>query len=176
LTQAIPKTIENHQAQGNNKPKVLQSFDPPFPKGARGITHPNRSPTAYSSPMPLRTSHFHLPYNPKLVERAKQMRRNPTPAEKKLWEEYLKTFPHRVLRQRPIDHFITDFYCAALRLVIEVDGEVHFSEAAQARDAERSIELEKYGLQIIRFTNDEVINNFNHVCQQLTEMIDQVVF
>jgi very-short-patch-repair endonuclease len=124
--------------------------------------------------MPLRKSHFHLPYNPKLVERAKQMRRNPTPAEKKLWEEYLKTFPHRVLRQRPIDHFIADFYCAALHLVIEVDGDVHFSAAAQARDAERSIELEKYGLQIIRFTNDEVINNFNHVCQQLTEMIDRV--
>lgn len=123
--------------------------------------------------MPLSKSPFYLPYNPKLVDRAKQMRRNPTPAEKKLWEEYLKTFPHRVLRQRPIDHFIVDFYCAALRLVIEVDGSVHFSEAAQAHDAERLIELEKYGLQIIRFTNDEVINNFENVCNQIAELLNR---
>ena len=91
--------------------------------------------------MPLNESPFHLPYNSKLVDRAKQMRRNPTPAEKKLWEEYLKTFSHRVLRQRPIEHFIVDFYCAALRLVIEIDGEVHLCESAQTYDAERTILL-----------------------------------
>jgi very-short-patch-repair endonuclease len=100
------------------------------------------------------------------------MRRNPTPAEKKLWEEYLKTFPHRVLRQRPIENFIVDFYCAALRLVIEIDGAVHFSESAQTYDTERTIELEKYGLRIIRFTNDEVMNNFEDVCQQIAELLD----
>jgi very-short-patch-repair endonuclease len=122
--------------------------------------------------MPPNESPFHLPYNSKLVDRAKQMRRNPTPAEKKLWEEYLKTFPHRVLRQRPIENFIVDFYCAALRLVIEIDGAVHLSESAQTYDAERTIELEKYGLQIIRFTNDEVINNFDDVCKQIAELLD----
>ena len=124
--------------------------------------------------MPLNESPFHLPYNSKLVDRAKQMRRNPTPAEKKLWEEYLKTFPHRVLRQRPIEHFIVDFYCAALRLVIEIDGEVHLCESAQTYDAERTIELEKYGLRIIRFTNDEAINNFENVCKQIVELLDRV--
>ncbi len=101
------------------------------------------------------------------------MRRNPTPAEKKLWEEYLKTFPHRVLRQRPIEHFIVDFYCAALRLVIEIDGSAHLSEPAQTYDAERTIELEKYGLRIIRFTNDEVINNFEDVCKQIVKVQDR---
>jgi very-short-patch-repair endonuclease len=68
----------------------------------------------------LEISRFHLPYNSKLVARAKHFRQHPTPAEEKLWQEYLKTFPYRVLRQRPIDHFIVDFYCAALKLVIEV--------------------------------------------------------
>jgi very-short-patch-repair endonuclease len=144
----------------------------PLSKGARGITQPKRSPINRSFSMSLQKSYFHLPYNPKLVERAKQMRRNPTPAEKKLWEEYFKHFPYRVLRQRPIDHFIVDFYCAALHLVIEVDGDVHFSEASQSLDTERSTELEKYGLQIIRFTNSEVMHNFEHVCQQLTEMMN----
>lgn len=103
------------------------------------------------------------------------MRRNPTPAEKKLWEEYLKTFPHRVLRQRPIENFIVDFYCATLRLVIEIDGAVHFSESAQTYDAERTIELEKYGLRIIRFTNVEVINNFENVYKQIAESISKVI-
>jgi very-short-patch-repair endonuclease len=146
---------------------------PPF-EGGWGDLNPRRSPiTHYYHPlMPLNESPFHLPYNSKLVDRAKQMRRNPTPAEKKLWEEYLKTFPHRVLRQRPIEHFIVDFYCAALRLVIEIDGAVHLSESAQTYDAERTIELEKYGLRIIRFTNDEVMNNFEDVCQQIAELLD----
>ena len=130
--------------------------------------------------MPPNESPFYLPYNSKLVDRAKQMRRNPTPAEKKLWDEYLKTFPHRVLRQRPIEHFIVDFYCAALRLVIEIDGAVHLSKSAQTYDAERTIllqrgyanELEKYGLRIIRFTNDDVMNNFEAVCKQIAAPID----
>ena len=52
---------------------------------------------------------FHLPYNPDLVARAREMRKNPSPAEKKLWYGYLRNFKHRVLRQRPIDHFIVDF-------------------------------------------------------------------
>lgn len=119
----------------------------------------------------LETSHFYLPYNSKLVARAKHFRQNPTPAEQKLWKEYLKTFPYRVLRQRPIDHFIVDFYCAALKLVIEVDGDVHLSEESQIYDLERSLELSKYGLQILRFTNNEVINNFDSVCQQIERFV-----
>ncbi|HBE56853.1 MAG TPA: endonuclease, partial [Cyanobacteria bacterium UBA11366] len=75
----------------------------------------------------LKHSDFHLPYNPALVARAKELRKNMTPAEKKLWYGYLRTFQFRVLRQRPIDHFIVDFYCPSLKLVIEVDGESHFT-------------------------------------------------
>ncbi|MEG4535481.1 DUF559 domain-containing protein [Microcoleus sp. D2_18a_D3] len=76
----------------------------------------------------LNDSNFHLPYNPKLIPIAKQLRKNPTPAEKKLWQDFLRNFPFRVLRQRPIDNFIVDFYCAALQLGIEIDGESHFTE------------------------------------------------
>jgi very-short-patch-repair endonuclease len=50
-----------------------------------------------------------------------------TPAEKRLWYGYLRAFKFRVLRQRPIDNFIVDFFCAQLKLVIEVDGEGHFT-------------------------------------------------
>lgn len=53
------------------------------------------------------------------------MRRNPTPAEQKLWEDVLKHRPlgYKFTRQKPLDFFIVDFYCAKLRLAIELDGE-----------------------------------------------------
>lgn len=119
----------------------------------------------------LNNSNFHLPYNPKLVPIAKELRKNPTPAEKKLWQDCLRNFPVRVLRQRPIDHFIVDFYCAALKLVIEVDGEGHFTEQGKQYDAERTQILQGYGLKVIRFTNVEVLQNFEGVCQELWDLI-----
>jgi very-short-patch-repair endonuclease len=117
---------------------------------------------------------FHLPYNPQLIEIAKQLRKNMTPAETKLWYNYLKTFKFRVLRQRPIDNFIVDFYCAELRLVIEVDGNTHFTDDGKAYDLERTQILESYGLKVIRFTNDEVLNSFEGVCVKIGELIDDV--
>jgi very-short-patch-repair endonuclease len=106
---------------------------------------------------------FHLPYNPGLVQRAREMRKNPTAAEKKLWMEYLRNFKYRVLRQRSIDNYIVDFYCAKLKLVIEVDGDSHFNEEAQAYDEQRTRILEGYGLRVLRFTNTEVLQNFEAV-------------
>ena len=110
------------------------------------------------------TNHHHLPYNPKLVERAKELRKNMTKAERKLWYEYLKNFQYRVHRQRPIDQFIVDFYCPELKLVIEIDGDIHNSEDAQNYDLERTQILSGYGLTVIRFTNQEVLSNFEEVC------------
>ena len=112
----------------------------------------------------MRESNYHLPYNPKLVQRARELRKNMTKAERKLWYEYLRNFPLRVHRQRPIDHFIVDFYCPKLKLVIEIDGESHNSKQAQIYDAERTRRLEGYGLKVIRFTNEEVLTNFEGVC------------
>lgn len=110
---------------------------------------------------------FHLPYNRALVERAKELRKNPTPAEKKLWP-YLRTLEFRVLRQRPILNFIVDFYIPALRPVIEIDGDSHFTEQGQAHDAERTVQLETLGLRVLRFTNAEVMESLEGVVQQIS--------
>ena len=107
----------------------------------------------------------HLPYNPKLIEKAKELRKNMTPAEKKLWNNYLKTLKTRFLRQRPIDNFIVDFYCAKLRLVIEIDGETHFTDEAKTYDAQRTLILQGYGLQVIRFINNDVYHKIEGVCE-----------
>lgn len=114
---------------------------------------------------------YYLPYNKNLVERAKELRKNMTVAEKAIWHKYLRNFPYRVLRQRPIDNFIVDFYCPQLKLVIEIDGDTHFSENAQNYDAERTTVLESYGLKVIRFTNDEVLTNLEGVCREIEGLI-----
>ena len=119
----------------------------------------------------LNTTNFHLPYNAQLVARAKELRQNLTPAEKKLWQEYLRNFPFRVLRQRPIEYFIVDFYCAALKVVIEVDGESHFTEEGRLYDLERTQVLAGYGLKVIRFTNEQVMREFEGVCRRIEEEI-----
>jgi len=116
------------------------------------------------------TSIYHLPYNPRLVERARELRQNQTAAEKKLWYGFLQTFKYRVLRQRPIDNYVVDFYCAQLKLVIEIDGDTHFSNEGQNYDEARTKILEGYGLRVLRFTNDEVLNKFEAVCTVITDI------
>jgi len=117
---------------------------------------------------PLRRN---LPYHPKLVARARELRKSMTPAEKRLWL-YLRQLPCRVLRQHPIGRYIVDFYVPQHRLVIEVDGDTH-SEAAQQRyDAERTRRLEALGLRVLRFTNAEVLGNIDGVWEVLCRALE----
>ena len=121
--------------------------------------------------MNLRHSQNHLPYNPELVARAKKLRKNMAAAEKKLWYGYLRTFPHRVYRQRPIDHYIVDFYCPKLKLVIEVDGDSHFTPEALEYDQKKTEILEGYGLTVVRFTNAEIVDSFEGVCAVIPKLL-----
>ena len=89
---------------------------------------------------------FFHDYNKKHTPRAKELRKTMTPAERKIWYDYLqplqKQIEMRILRQRPIDQFIVDFYIPKAKLVIEIDGETHFSEEGRAYDLERTEVLE----------------------------------
>jgi len=75
------------------------------------------------------------------------------------------------LRQRPIDNFIVDFYCASAKLVVEIDGDSHAGDEAAASDMQRTHVLEGYGLTVVRFTNREVSCNFEGVCSQIEKLI-----
>jgi len=115
-----------------------------------------------------------IPYNLKLKDRAREMRKNMTEAEKKLWFELLvadKFHGLRFLRQKPIDNFIVDFYCSKLRLVIEVDGDSHFSEQGEAYDEERTFILNKYGIEVIRYNNNDIFNNIEGVGKHLESVV-----
>ena len=74
-----------------------------------------------------------LPYDRHLTERAQALRREMTPQERKLWYQFLRQYPVKVYRQRVIDHFIADFYCAKAKLVIELDGSQHYTEQGKCR-------------------------------------------
>lgn len=108
-----------------------------------------------------------LPYDRHLTERAQALRREMTPQERKLWYQFLRQYPVKVYRQRVIDHFIADFYCAKAKLVIELDGSQHYTEQGKAYDEERSAILHGYGLKVLRFSNRDVNNHFDAVCETI---------
>jgi len=114
-------------------------------------------------------SNHRLSYNPKLKDRAKELRKNMTKAEKKIWFEFLKDWKYRVLRQRLIDNFIVDFYCNDLSLVIEIDWDTHYEDWALEYDNERTKILESYNLKVVRFTNIDIFSNFENVCEVLNK-------
>jgi very-short-patch-repair endonuclease len=90
-----------------------------------------------------------------------------TEQEKKLWYLFLKGYPIRFLRQKVMDRFIVDFYCASAKLVIELDGRQHCEEDAVIYDNERSAILEGLGLRVIRFANLAVDRHFEAVCKKI---------
>ena len=99
---------------------------------------------------------------------ARTNRKNPTPAEHKMWQELRGNklgAPFR--RQHAIESFIVDFVCLPAWLIIEVDGSIH-AEIDQAEyDGGRTYELEKLGYSIVRFTNEEVLNHTPRVLQHI---------
>ncbi|MCX6147018.1 MAG: endonuclease domain-containing protein [Candidatus Kapabacteria bacterium] len=113
-----------------------------------------------------------LPYNPKLVERARELRKNLTEMEKKIWFQFLRNHIIVFHRQKIIDNFIVDFYCSKAKLIIEIDGDSHFTENGLEYDILRTSILENYNLKLIRFTNIEVRNNFEYVCMKINEELE----
>lgn len=118
---------------------------------------------------------MHIGAKPELFRHAQEMRKNPTESEKRMWNILRKFRPEGYIfrRQHPVDIFIADFYCHKLKLIIEVDGDVHNSEQSKEYDNGRSGELEKYGLNIIRFTNDQVLKDPDNVTLQIKNFINK---
>ncbi len=112
-------------------------------------------------------------YTRALIPRAQQMRREMTKAEARLWFEVLRDFEPRVRRQRPIGGFIADFYCAACKVVIEVDGDSHFTPDGLHYDAQRTALLEGLGLRVLRFSNADVFENLHGVTVQIIEVLQK---
>lgn len=117
-----------------------------------------------------KTRRGNIKYLDKLREIARNNRNNPTQAEFIMWQFLRKNkFDYKFTRQKPIFRFILDFYCSELLLAIEVNGDSHDSKMNY--DLERDKYLEKSNIKTVRFTNDQVLNDFLKVKDELLPLI-----
>ncbi len=98
-----------------------------------------------------------------------------TPQERKLWYLFLRKYPIKIYKQRIIDQYIVDFYCAKAKLVIEIDGSQHYTEEGMYHDANRSCAFEKYDLTVMRFSNREIDKEFDAVCEAIHAKIQYAI-
>ena len=99
-----------------------------------------------------------IPYNPKLKELARELRKNATKAERVLWKSLSgkQCFGYDFHRQKPLGNFIVDFFCQELMLAIEVDGISHNQPKVHAKDLEKEVFLNGLGITVIRFQDDDI--------------------
>ena len=112
-------------------------------------------------------------HNKSLVSNAKNLRKNLTKEERRLWYDYLRTYPVKFLRQKIIGKYIVDFYCAKAKLIVELDGSQHYEEKGMEYDAERTAFLEQYGIRVLRIPNNEVNKNLSGVCEYIDFAVKQ---
>ena len=105
------------------------------------------------------------------VGKARHLRRRQTVAEKELWQKLRAGRFHglKFRRQAPIDPYIVDFYCSEKRLVIEIDGSVHFEDQQAKKDRKRTAFLQDKGLRVVRFTNTQVRENIDWVLEEIAK-------
>ncbi|WP_417412714.1 endonuclease domain-containing protein [Hoeflea sp.] len=108
--------------------------------------------------------------DPKMIPRARMLRRTMTEGEKRLWAElrdFKRLYGLHVRKQVPIGPFIADFAIHSAKLVIEVDGEHHFTADGQAKDARRDDWLKNAGYRIVRFNTGELADAFDGCIEQI---------
>lgn len=96
-----------------------------------------------------------------------------TKEERRLWYDFLRTYPIRFTRQKILVRYIVDFYCARAKLVVELDGSQHYEDGYAERDAERTAFLTAYGLRVLRIPNNEISRNFRGVCEEIDAVVSQ---
>ena len=112
-------------------------------------------------------------HNPTLTGNARTLRRNMTRQERHLWYDCLRVYPVRFLRQKVVDNYIADFYCAAAGLVIELDGSQHYDKKESLYDSVRTEHMERRGLTVVRIPNNEVDANFRSVCEYIDSLVKE---
>lgn len=118
---------------------------------------------------PLKSDDMWKGASPQIFSNANKLRRNSTEAEERLWlavkNNQIEECKFR--RQHPLSIYVADFYCHALKLVIEIDGGYHLDDEQRLLDEKRTSDIEFQGLKVIRFTNEEIM-------LKLPEVIDKI--
>ena len=137
----------------------------PSPREGKGIRDAGQKRLINQEEPP----HFTVPRQTRnlLIEQAREMRKNPTKAESRLWGELRakKLGGYKFRRQHPLGSFIVDFYCPLRKLVIEIDGPIHVSQ--KAYDDTREYYLKSMGYQVLRFDNLQVEHYLSGVLKEI---------
>lgn len=112
-------------------------------------------------------------YNSKLAANAKLLRKNMTKEERHLWYDFLKEFPVMVHRQKVIGNYIVDFYIAEAKLVIELDGSQHYGIEGKQMDEIRDSYLNSLGLSVLRYSNADINQRFQSVCEDIWNRVNK---
>jgi len=114
------------------------------------------------------TRHLH----PAILSRARELRREMTPQERKLWQRLRRKqlFGIKFRRQHPIHRFILDFFCYEHKLTVEIDGDSHYQPDQQEYDQARTDWLAQHGIRVIRFTNRDVDTNIEGVLDEIAQV------
>jgi very-short-patch-repair endonuclease len=110
-----------------------------------------------------------LPFNKSLKSKARALRKNKTEAEQLLWSKVRRKQlkGKQFYRQKNIGNYIVDFYCAAAKLVIELDGSQHYTKEGRAKDQGRDAYLQNLGLRVVRFSDTDVLKNTDAVVERI---------
>ena len=110
------------------------------------------------------------------LEQRREQRKNLTPAERKLWQKLRskKLAGLKFRRQHQIGHYIVDFYCPKLALIIEIDGSIHVEPQKIEEDKRRQKELEHRGYRVIRYNNNDVVWNINGVYSDIIKICNNL--
>ncbi len=111
-------------------------------------------------------------HNPNLTSLARNLRKDMTPEEYRVWYQYVRRKPIRVLRQKVVENYILDFYYAPKKIAIELDGSQHYSDEGLLKDQIRTEHIAQYGITVYRIPNNAVNSNFEGVCQYLDELFE----
>ena len=107
------------------------------------------------------------------TQRARELRKNQTDAEKLLWKHIRnrQLSGYKFRRQCPLGNYIVDFICLSLKLIIELDGSQHMNNAGY--DERRTQYLEAHGFKVLRFWNNNILNQTDSVLEALTLTLSQ---
>lgn len=126
--------------------------------------------------MESHNDNLHKKSSPVLYEYAKKMRKNSTEAEELLWRRLKdkQVAGLKFRRQHPIDRFIADFYCHEKKLLIELDGSIHSNNEQCDLDKGRTETLNEFGISVLRFSNEEILNSIEDVILKIQEAISKI--
>lgn len=112
-----------------------------------------------------------LPFNKKLKPLARNLRNNMTDAEKLIWSKIRKKqiCDAQFYRQKNIGNYIADFYCPKEKLIVEIDGSQHYERDGMKKDREREDYLQELGLNVLCFSDIDVLKNINGVLERIHE-------